>query len=419
MNDKNDEKEEQDNRLSGSNELFNKIFMEATQEIKLERSGKKQSAHVVSAPAPGRWQHQTKTREIEKGAAKPAGPTPRKPETAQRSAKTKPERAESTPPPRSTPKLEKRKVKRSIAPKAAVLVLLLAVLVGTVSSYMGIIDISVLLGYFGSVHELATKAPIQTKQPVKPSEKTVTSLSRPQEQTPTPLPVPSEPSPSVVSKEEKLAELETPTTITQARAEQKQVEEKAPSVSTSDPRSAPEVAANQESEQVPVQTQASAKPGAPEVAPSQPPTPQYPYSVYLGSFKTPGAVNKALIEYQEKGLSVYWAKVDLGDKGVWFRFFTGYFQTKEAAEKLIRDRNIQGAAPGTTKYANFVGSYQSEKEVEDQRRALLSAGFCPYIIKSADGKSLIYSGAFDRKEYAEKERSALASKGIRSEVVER
>ena len=61
MNDKDDEKEEKDNPLSDSKELFNKIFMEATQEIKLEKSGKKQSPHVVSAPAPGRWQHQTKT----------------------------------------------------------------------------------------------------------------------------------------------------------------------------------------------------------------------------------------------------------------------------------------------------------------------------------------------------------------------
>ena len=97
----------------------------------------------------------------------------------------------------------------------------------------------------------------------------------------------------------------------------------------------------------------------------------------------------------------------------------GHFRTKEEVQKFIRDRNIQGATPGTTKYANFVGSYESDKEVQDQRRALLSAGFYPYIIKGADGKSLLDSGAFDRKEYAEKERSALASKGIRSEVVER
>ena len=122
-------------------------------------------------------------------------------------------------------------------------------------------------------------------------------------------------------------------------------------------------------------------------------------------------MNKALSDYQEKGLSAYWVKVDLGDKGVWFRFFAGYFRTKEEAEKYIRDRNIQGASPGITKYANLIGIYGSDKEVEDQKRALVSAGFYPYVIKASDGKSLLYSGAFDRKEYAEKERSALGFEG--------
>ena len=111
--------------------------------------------------------------------------------------------------------------------------------------------------------------------------------------------------------------------------------------------------------------------------------------------------------------------MDLGGKGVWFRFFTGYFRSKDEAEKYIRDRNLQGASPGITKYANLIGSYDSEKEVEDQKRTLVSAGFCPYVVKDANGRTLLYSGAFDRKEYAEKDRTALASKGIRSEVVER
>ena len=419
MNDKDDEKEEKDNPLSDSKELFDRIFKEATLEIKREKREEKQSFHIVSAPAPGRWQHQTKTPEIEKGAAKPAGPTPRKPETAQTSPKSKAERAESTPLPRSTPKTDKRKVKRSSARMAAVLLILLAILAVTVSNSMGIIDISLLLSRFGSGHEQATEAPIPTKQPAKLSEKAITSLKQAQEQAPTPSPVPSVPTPSAISKEEKLAELETPTTIAQAKADKERVEEKEPSVSTSNPPNPPGVAANQESEQMPVQTQASAKPGAPEVAPSQPPTPQYPYSVYLGSFKTSKAVNKALIEYQEKALSAYWAKVDLGDKGVWFRFFTGYFRTKEEAQQFIRDRNIQGATPGITRYANLIGIYGSDVEIEQHRRTLVSAGFYPYLIQGAEGKNLLYSGAFDRKEYAEKERTILAAKGINSETTER
>ena len=213
--------------------------------------------------------------------------------------------------------------------------------------------------------------------------------------------------------------LETPTTITQPRDAEARGEKQAPPVHTTNQPGPPEVAAKEEPQTFPAQSQPAVKPASPEVASLQAPPPQYPYSVYLGSFKTERAVNKALTEYQEKGLSVYWARVDLGDKGVWFRFFTGYFRTKEEAEKFIKDRNIQGATPGTTKYANFIGSYESDKEVKDRKQALVSAGFYPYTIKGIDGKSLIYSGAFDRKEYAEKEHTLLASKGIHSELVER
>jgi len=168
-----------------------------------------------------------------------------------------------------------------------------------------------------------------------------------------------------------------------------------------------------------VQTELSSKSNAPKPAPPQASVPKYPYSVYLGSFKAADAVKKAMSEYQERGLSPYWAKVDLGDKGMWFRFFVGYFQTKEEAEKFIKDRNIQGASLGITRYANLIGIYSSDKEVEDNRRALVSAGFHPYVIKGPDGKSFLYSGAFDRKEYAEKERTLLASKGIKSDTTER
>jgi cell division protein FtsN len=170
---------------------------------------------------------------------------------------------------------------------------------------------------------------------------------------------------------------------------------------------------------VTVQIEVLEKPSVPTVARSKPSTPRYPYSVYLGSFKAADAVRKAISDYQVKGLSAYWVKVDLGDKGVWYRFFTGYFRTKEEAEKYINERNLQGATPGITKFANFIDSYGSDKEAEDRKQAIVSAGFYPYVIKDAEGRFLLYSGAFDRKEYADKERTDLAAKGIKSEAVER
>jgi cell division protein FtsN len=295
------------------------------------------------------------------------------------------------------------------------------VLAGFAANYFAIIDFSVVPDLLGLGPKQVVQAPIPKKQAPKPSAKPAIPQKPPQAEVNAPAAAtpPSVPTPPPVSKEQKLVELETPTTIAQAQPGKERIEEKTSAVPAQEQPKPPEVAARQESKPMPVQPQASEKPGAPQIAPPQLSTPQYPYSVYLGSFKAAEAVNKALSDYQEKGLSAYWARVDLGDKGVWFRFFTGYFRTKEEAEKYIRDRDLRGAAPGLTKYANFIGRYGSDKEVEDQKRALVSAGFYPYVIKDAEGRFLLYSGAFDRKEYAEKERNALASKGIQSAVVER
>jgi len=69
---------------------------------------------------------------------------------------------------------------------------------------------------------------------------------------------------------------------------------------------------------------------------------RYPYSIYWGSYR-PARVGRAICTYEEKGLSLYWAKVDLGEKGSWFRLFTGYFPNKEMAAGYIKANNIEDA----------------------------------------------------------------------------
>jgi hypothetical protein len=437
--------------LTSSQEIFEKIFAQATRELKIERKPKPAIQKPVTAPSTEAPRIVGKKPGIAMTAQKPV-PTYKTSEKVKASPKPKPK---EEPSPRKRPRLL----------RAGLLLILLLVLAGFAANHFAIIDLNAIPDLLGLGPKQVIQAPIPRKQPAKPSQKPVVSPTQPraQEATPTTPPAPSVPTPPAASKEEKLVQLETPTTIAQSEPGKQQVQEKAPtpspvpsastppaaskeetlvkletptaiaqptvgqesirekvsSASTIDEAKSAVVAVKKESTPVPVQAQASAKITAPEVAPSQPVTPQYPYSVYLGSFKAPEAVKKALADYQEKELSVYWARVDLGDKGVWFRFFTGYFRTKEEAQKYISERNLQGATPGITKYANLIGRYGSDKEVEEQKRALVSAGFYPYVIKGTNGKSLIYSGAFDRKEYAEKEQNALASKGIKSEVVER
>ncbi len=442
MSDKKDDKTRAESASeSNSQELFEEIFKEATMEIRIEKEGKGQSQKYTPAVAPGRWQQQQKVRESDKGVLKPSEPAARKSDKVKdpRPANTVGTRSgfrtsgksdKSTLPPKSTPKTDRRKAKRSVVPKAALLVILLALLAGIGLSYLGIVDIPLLQVYLKFGHEEpVAQAPVPRKQTIMPPEKAIASSKQPQEKVPSPgktvdeLKAPSlsptQPSSSGGVKEDKIAELEKPSTVAQATSGTERVEGRQPSVATNDRPNVPEIGTKQEPQLSSAQTELPPKSNTPEPVTPKPSALKYPYSVYLGSFKAADAVKKAMSEYYEKGLSPYWAKVDLGDKGVWFRFFTGYFRTKEEAERFIRDRNIQGASLGITKYANLIGICSSDNEVEDLRRLLESAGFYPYVIKGPSGKSYLYSGAFDRKEYAEKERISLASKGITSITTER
>jgi hypothetical protein len=145
----------------------------------------------------------------------------------------------------------------------------------------------------------------------------------------------------------------------------------------------------------------------------------YPYSIYLGSYKTRERAERAISEYQKKGFSPYWVKVDLGDKGMWYRVFSGYFQKREQANELIKKKQIVESKSRHTRYANLIGIFAFQKELDEEKLRLSILGYCPYVIPSRNGESLLYVGAFYQKAHAQRQHAELASKGIQSQVVER
>ena len=117
--------------------------------------------------------------------------------------------------------------------------------------------------------------------------------------------------------------------------------------------------------------------------------------------------------------STYWVKLDLGDKGIWFRLFAGYFQTREEADEFIRTRKIKGAESRRIKYANLIGFYTSKEEIEKQKAILEKQGYSPYIINDTEKNFRLFVGAFYQRVRAEKQNSHLANNGIHSQLVER
>jgi len=145
----------------------------------------------------------------------------------------------------------------------------------------------------------------------------------------------------------------------------------------------------------------------------------YPFSVYLGAYKTPERAERAISLYRKKGLSAYWVKVNLGEKGVWYRVFTGYFKDQNEADTFIERKRLADAKAKRTKYATLVGVYATEASAQKKFLVLSKLGYSPYVIETNSGESQLYVGAFYTQAGAEEQRTDLSSKGIQSRVVER
>jgi hypothetical protein len=142
----------------------------------------------------------------------------------------------------------------------------------------------------------------------------------------------------------------------------------------------------------------------------------FPYSVYLGSFKTRDRARTVALNAPSVS---YWVSIDLGEKGIWYRVYSGYFRTRDEADTFIKKHQIADGESRFTPYANLIGTYRSDEESNQMNRSLLELGFCPYVIKEADGRSRLFIGAFYQRERAEKEHRDLTAKGIQSQLVKR
>ena len=145
----------------------------------------------------------------------------------------------------------------------------------------------------------------------------------------------------------------------------------------------------------------------------------YPYSIYLGSFRTIERARRAVSIFQQKGISPYWVKIDLGPKGKWYRVFAGYFQSRDEAEAAAIQIGIGKGNSRHTRYANLIGTYGSEEGLNEMRLTLLGLGYCPYVIEGTEGRCHLYTGAFYQHARAKREHNELTLKGVQCQLVDR
>ena len=96
-----------------------------------------------------------------------------------------------------------------------------------------------------------------------------------------------------------------------------------------------------------------------------------PYSILLSSCQLQESVQKVLANYKETNLAPFVVKVDLGEKGVWWRIFTGHFENREIAND---EKNNVGLADKIVLKANHADSMlaqDGENEVVNNKSLLV------------------------------------------------
>ena len=287
----------------------------------------------------------------------------------------------------------------------ALSVVVLVIIGGLAIQFFGIVDFKELLGGSKPADKVVT--PLNVKKKIQKK-----SISK---RKPKPLPVKQK-----VETKKKIVKTQkaTQTKETTSDLKQKPLEE----------RKKPPVTDKVIPDQKPPKVEEPSKPTVPLVAKKEPPkkipdikkkASSYPYSIYLGSFSSIESFQKVLPDYREMGLSPYWVKLDLGDKGIWYRLYSDYFKTRREADAFIKAKNIPEAEFRKTSYANLIGAFTSEEALEKKRKALLDLKYSPYVIREDKSTFWLYVGAFYQKARAKKQNADLASKGIQSQLVER
>lgn len=146
---------------------------------------------------------------------------------------------------------------------------------------------------------------------------------------------------------------------------------------------------------------------------------KHPYSVFLGSYQSWGEAQKLVESYNLRGVPSYWARVDLGTKGIWYRVFCGHFTDKILAEKYIKKQRLKPADVRNTPYAVFLGKFGSKTDVTHKQLTFSDRGWSTYFIGNQEGQYHLYLGAFHTKVGAKQQILAIEDENIEKQIVQR
>ena len=157
-----------------------------------------------------------------------------------------------------------------------------------------------------------------------------------------------------------------------------------------------------------------------EFLPPESPEPGfYPYSLRSSSYQQTHRAVQEIAEIRQTGLTPYLVKVDLGDLGVWWRVYIGFFSTDEEAKKFKTLYKLSNVTIQKTDYACQLGEFSAETELVNMFDRLKQADYFPYVIQKGKDQFRLYVGAYERKTEAEFEHKNLLKNGFKNQIVKR
>ncbi len=145
----------------------------------------------------------------------------------------------------------------------------------------------------------------------------------------------------------------------------------------------------------------------------------YPFSILLDTFLEKERAQLTTRLYQERGISAHWVKVNLGEKGLRYRLFSGVFSTVSEAQQYLEQNQLFEKLIKPSYYSARVGVYRDKAQLANDFVKSRDTGLIPYILGTEDGVYHLYVGAFYTYIGATSQCRALTNAGLSCEPVKR
>jgi general secretion pathway protein A len=143
------------------------------------------------------------------------------------------------------------------------------------------------------------------------------------------------------------------------------------------------------------------------------------FTLMLSSERTLNDIVKKVSVYNKKGLDVYWTKVNMGKKGLWYRLVTGRFKTVKEARQFKKEHNLEGSVVISAPWMVLAAKSTSPEDIDEIRKVLRKNQYDCHIYKEDDDLYRIVSGPFVTQEGAQGMAMVLEDLGLAAKVIPR